>query len=96
MLKLKNVKLCDLRNQSIISLATDLGCGIEYPSMPVNKYWYNIAEKINNKEEVDDELRDKFDKDQERVHKEWDKLFDDYMESLVDWLDDNGYIKDIG
>ena len=37
----------------------------------------------------------KFDKEQEKVDKEWDKIFNNYMESLVDWLDDNGYIKDV-
>ena len=94
MLLLKDIKLGDLRNQTIISLASDLGCKVEYPSMPVNKYWCDIAEKINNKEEVDDELQNKFDEDQERVNKEYDEIFDDYMNNLVNWLDDNGYIKD--
>lgn len=94
MLVLDGVKLCDLRNQSIISLASDLGCDIEYPKMPENKYWCEIAEKINNKEEINSELQMKFDKEHEKVHKEWDKIFNNYMESLVDWLDDNGYIKD--
>lgn len=93
MLRLKNIKLGDLRNQSIISLANDLGCKIEYPNMPSNKYWCDIAEKINNKEEVDDELQAKFDEDQERVDKEWDKIFDNYMDSLVNWLDEHDYIR---
>ena len=60
------VRLCDLRNQSIISLASDLGCDVEYPNMPVNKYWCDIAKKINNKEEVDDELQNKFDEEREK------------------------------
>ena len=45
MLALDGIKLCDLRNQSIISLASDLGCDIEYPDHPMNKYWYEIAER---------------------------------------------------
>ena len=94
MLALDGVKLCDLRNQSIISLASDLGCEIEYPRIPENKYWCEIAEKINNKEEIDNELQMKFEKEIEKNNKKFDKIFNDYMESLVDWLDDNGYIKD--
>lgn len=96
MLALDGVKLCDLRNQSIISLANDLGCDVGYPAHPMNKYWYEIAEKEHNKEMIDNELQMKFDKEQKKVDKEWDKLFNNYMESLVDWLDDNGYIKDVG
>ena len=95
MLVLDGVKLCDLRNQSIISLASDLGCDIEYPKIPKNKYWCEIAKKINNKEEIDSELQEKFDKEIEKNNKKFDKIFDDYMESLIDWLDDNGYIKDV-
>ena len=91
MLALDGVKLCDLRNQSIISLASDLGCEIEYPRIPENKYWCEIAEKINNKEEIDNELQMKFEKEIEKNNKKFDKIFNDYMESLVDWLDDNGY-----
>jgi len=92
---LDGVRLCDLRNQSIINLASDLGCKIEYPNMPVNKYWCDIAEKINNKEEVDDELQNKFDEERERINKEYDEIYSNYIESLVNWLDDNGYIKDV-
>lgn len=96
MLALDGVRLCDLRNQSIISLANDLGCKIEHPGMPENKYWYEIAEKINNKEEIDNELQMKFDKEVEKNNKKFDIIFNNYMESLVNWLDDNGYIKDVG
>ena len=98
MLTLNDVKLCDLRNQSIISLTNDLGCKIEYPRYPrisENKYQSEIAEKEFNKEKIDNELQMRFDKEQEKLDKEWDKIFSNYMESLVNWLDDNGYIRNV-
>lgn len=66
---------------------------MNYPKMPENKYWCEIAKKIINKEEIDDELQVKFDEEVEKNNKKFDKIFNNYMESLVNWLDDNGYIK---
>jgi ribosomal protein S8 len=34
-------------------------------------------------------------KNEKRINKEYDEIYSNYIESLVNWLDDNGYIKDV-
>jgi predicted AlkP superfamily phosphohydrolase/phosphomutase len=91
-----NIPFEKLRCGTIIEICNDLGCDIEYPSIPKNKYFEALLPK--NLQGLDnwiiEKLKLKFDMEQSRIVQEYDEIFDEYMDSLDQWLVDNGYAED--
>lgn len=94
MLLLKDIDISYLDDSIIIGIARNLGCDIGYPPPDIkNKYLKEVYNRMDNKEKIG-ELKDKFFEEQKRIDKEYDKIFTDYINKIIKWLDDNGYIKD--
>ena len=74
-----NIPVEELSNGTIIQIATELGCDIPYPDMPMNKYM----------EVITDDFKKKYEEEQERVGEEIHILFDKYIDDLIEWLYNN-------
>jgi len=91
-----NIPFKKLRCGTIIEICSDLGCDIKYPSMPKNKYLKMLAKDKTvgmDKNEIE-KLKLRFDMEQSRIVQEYNEIFDEYMNSLGQWLVDNGYAED--
>lgn len=84
------IPIDELTNGTVMSIAEELGCPIEYPDMERNKY---MAAMIEDRKDGDRalELEFLFDEEQIRINQEFGIKFSRYMSDLTDWLVDNGY-----
>lgn len=88
-----NIPLEGLRNQSIISICNDLGCKIEYPDHIENKYMKDIIDATNNEDkEKLGEIKKLFDEEQKKIDMVWDIRFKEYMNKLVEWLENKEWM----
>ena len=77
------VDIDKLRNGTIIDIANDLGCEIKYPKMDIALF-------------QEDESEEDFKKRLNEANEKNDIIFDNYMNNLLDWLENNDYLRDYG
>ena len=78
-----------LNGNTLAQLAYDLGCEIECPHIPANKYtnirWLKEKDKSATDEELE-ELNIKWQEEQERLNELIEKEYDKYYNDIGQWL----------
>ena len=93
------IDLEKLSGNTLAQLAYDLGCDIECPKIPANKYtnmiWLKEKDKSATNEELE-ELNIKWQEEQERLNElietEYDKYYSDMRQWLINY--DLGWLKE--
>jgi len=83
------IDLEKLNGDILAQLAYDLGCQIEGPNIPVNKYTGIIWLKEKDKSTTDEELEElyiKWEEEQERLNELIEKEYDKYYSDMRQWL----------
>jgi len=76
------VDLNKLKWDTIIHLAYDLGCNLDYPIMSINKYNKDI---MNNPEDA--EIKALWEAEQEKISKSFNVAYDQFEEDLMCWFE---------
>lgn len=83
------MNISDLRNITIMQIVEDLGRDIHCGYVG-NKY---LSELWKDRSLQDDEnFRRKYEEENDRVREINDRLFDEYMDKIIEWLYNEGYI----
>lgn len=90
MLKIKNNEWQYFSNGLIIEIANELGCPYKYPEIEQNKFL--TSEYVKYEYITDFTTQEEYDKEVERVNKINNERFDEYMNNIIEWLKEEGYI----
>ena len=77
------IDLDELTNGTVISIAEELGCKLEYPKFRINIFGDEIQELIET-----EEGRKKADEMLKEEGIRFDKAFDEFIYSIRGWLED--------
>ena len=84
------VDLSKLKWDTLIDLASDLGCELEYPpAIPINKYTKLLMENIEDKE-----IFNMWQEEQEKINDDINAAYDQFEEDLLQWYEDHFNIKE--
>ena len=90
---LLNINLDLISFDIIIDIARDLGCNIKEPSIPENKYSKEITMKLINNEKIEEELFNKEKEENIIVDREYKNRYNKFINDIVWWMEENGYMK---
>ena len=86
--------MCKLKVGTILEIANDLGCPYKMPSIHFGKYLIDCMSNNLSKEEFAKLMEsNEYKQEEEEMKKLNEKEWDEYVNNVYSWLQDNGYIK---